>query len=336
VPVVRPPTGGTGFAYGIQVELEAGGNEVVAHVQELRFTWIKEQIRWAEMEPSPGSIEWARLDAMVNLAHGAGLNLLFSVVSSPPWANWAQTNPQTPGDFSAYANFVGALASRYCGQVQAYEIWNEENLLREWYGQIMSPQQFVSLMQAAYTAIKGACPQALVISGAPTPAGDTQASIDDANYLRQAYQAGLGRWCDGVGVHPSGFANPPDSKVGTSPAPSHNNHRSFFFRETLESYRQVMVQYGDGNKRLWPTEFGWGVTSNPHPGYEYEAYNTWELQAQYIMRAFEMARGWGWVGPMFLWNLNWAVFEPGGECAAFSIVGPDWSHQPAYYALATR
>ncbi|MDP2953271.1 MAG: hypothetical protein Q8O76_08170, partial [Chloroflexota bacterium] len=217
-----------------------------------------------------------------------------------------------------------------------YEIWNEENLLREWYGQIMSPQQFVSLMQAAYTAIKGACPQALVISGAPTPAGDTQASIDDANYLRQAYQAGLGRWCDGVGVHPSGFANPPDSRVGTSPAPSHNSHRSFFFRETLESYRQVMVQYGDGNKRLWPTEFGWGVSSSPHTGYEYEAYNTWELQAQYIMRAFEMAKNWGWVGPMFLWNLNWAVFEPNQEQAAFSILGQGWSRRPAYDALAAR
>jgi len=335
-PVVRAAVAGPGFAYAIQVALEGGGSQVVAHVQELRMTWIKEQIRWKEIESSPGNIEWARLDAMVNLANGAGLNLLFSVVSSPTWANWAQSNPQTPGDFSAYANFVGALADRYCGRVQAYEIWNEENLLREWYGQIMSPSQYVSLLQAAYTSIKAACPQALVISGAPTPAGDTPESIDDLSYLRQAYSAGMGRWCDGVGVHPSGHANPPDSRVGTSPAPSHNNHRSFFYLATMESYRQVMVDNGDANKRLWPTEFGWGVTSNPHPGYEYEAYNTWELQAQYIMRAFEMARDWGWVGPMFLWNLNWAVFEPGGECAAFSIVAPDWSPRPAYERLATR
>jgi len=336
VPVVRPATAGTGFAYAIQVELEAGGSEVLAAVHELRMTWIKEQIRWFEVEPSPGNIEWPRLDNIVNMANGAGLNLLLSVVGDPPWTGWAQSNPQSPSDFSAYANFVGALAGRYCGRVQAYEIWNEENMLREWHGQIMTPHQFVSLMQAAYTAIKAACPQAIVVSGAPTPAGDTPASIDDLNYLRQAYQAGLGRWCDAVGVHPSGFANPPDSRVGTSTAPSHNSHRSFFYRETMESYHQVMVNNGDGAKRLWPTEFGWGVSSNPHPGYEYEAYNTWELQAQYIMRAYEMARNWGWVGPMFLWNLNWAVFEPNQEQAAFSIVGPGWSHRPAYHALATR
>ena len=42
------------------------------------------------------------------------------------------------------------------------------------------------------------------------------------------------------------------------------------------------------------------------------------------MRAYELARSWGWVGPMFLWNLN---FES-GEQSAFKIYG-----RPTYDAL---
>ena len=40
-----------------------------------------------------------------------------------------------------------------------------------------------------------------------------------------------------------------------------------------------MLANGDGAKRIWPTEFGWAVSGNPHPGYEYAADNTADEQA---------------------------------------------------------
>ena len=82
-----------------------------------------------------------------------------------------------------------------------------------------------------------------------------------------------------------------------------------------------MVKYGDGNKRLWPTEFGWASTSNPYPGYEYATYNSEQQQGEYITRAFQIMKNWGWVGVAFLWNLNYN----NGEQAAFRILG-----RPAY------
>jgi hypothetical protein len=225
---------------------------------------------------------------------------------------------------------VGNVAARYCGRLGAIEVWNEQNLQREWEGFGLDPALYMDLLRRAYSSIKANCPSIIVVSGAPTPAGNSPVAIDDVDYLRGMYAHGLAQYSDAVGVHPSGFANPPEFTVQdwqqgryTAPA-SHFDHRSFYFRSTMEEYRQVMVAHGDVNKRLWPTEFGWGSSSTPYPGYEYEAYISESAQAQYIVRAFGMMRDWGWVGVAFLWNLNFTE----GEMAAFRIV-----HRPAYDAI---
>jgi hypothetical protein len=239
--------------------------------------------------------------------------------------------PANPGD---YASFVGEFAGRYCGRVQAIEVWNEQNLWYEWGGETLDARRYVQLLAAAYRAIKTACPGMIVVSGAPTPTGAAPpAAIRDTTYLEQMYRAGLKQFSDAIGVHPSGYGNPPDARVqdfqaGNYSRPSHVNDSSFYFRNTMEQYRNIMVKYGDANKRLWPTEFGWASTGSPLPGYEYALYNTEQDQAAYISRAFEMMRNWGFVGVAFLWNLNYNVTQPGTELAAFGVVG-----RPAYESL---
>jgi hypothetical protein len=182
-----------------------------------------------------------------------------------------------------------------------------------------------------------------VVSGAPTPTGmnDGVIAIDDRAYLEQMYQAGLARYCDAVGVHPSGYNNPPDAdwRSWNDPtAPQFKGHPSFFFRGTMEGYRNIMVAYGDGGKRLWPTEFGWSTFENlgagAPAGYEYANQNSEGEQAQWLVQAFQMSRNWGWVGPMFVWNLNFApVSGPANEKAGFGILRADWSPRPSYSAL---
>lgn len=86
---------------------------------------------------------------------------------------------------------------------------------------------------------------------------------------------------------------------------SHVNHRSFYFLSTLRQSRQVMEQYGDGAKKLWPTEFGWGSATSPHPGYEYEARIDEATQAKWIVDAFNIMAGSGYVAVPMLWNLNY-------------------------------
>jgi uncharacterized protein YraI len=328
-----PPAGAGFFAYGIQAQLWQNSEKpaIASAIRDLGFSWVKQQLRWEFVENSPGAIDWSETDQVVEVMSGNGINVLFSIFTAPQW-----TRPDKPGtggppnDFNLYADFAGKVAARYCGRLGAVEIWNEQNLQREWEGFALDPALYMDLLRRAYTAVKANCPSVIVVSGGPTPTGNSPVAIDDVDYLRGMYAHGLASYSDAIGVHPSGFANPPEVTVDdwqqgryTAPA-SHFDHRSFYFRSTMEAYRQVMVANGDLNKRLWPTEFGWGSSSTPFPGYEYQAYITESAQAQYLVRAFGMMRDWGWVGVPFLWNLNFTE----GEMSTFRII-----NRPAYDAL---
>jgi hypothetical protein len=97
----------------------------------------------------------------------------------------------------------------------------------------------------------------------------------------------------------------------------------------MEGYRNVMLKYGDGGKRIWPTEFGWASGWTGAAGYEYANDNTLEEQAQWTVRSYEMMKKWGWVGVAFLWNLNFGRTAAGTEMAQWGILG-----RPVYAALA--
>jgi uncharacterized protein YgiM (DUF1202 family) len=329
VPAGQPSTG---FGYGITVNTWQGDKQGAAdRVRELGFNWVKQQIRWEYAEPEPGNIQWAEMDGIAGTFANNGISVMFSVVTSPGWTrpNLGGTGGP-PEDFQLFANFLGAVAGRYCGQVQAIEVWNEQNLRREWEGFPLEPASYMELLKRAYGSIKANCPQMLVISGATTPAGYSDVAFDDVDYLRGMYQNGLANYSDGVGIHPSGFANPPsvtfeDWAGGNYDALSHVNHRSFYFLSTLRESRAVMEQFGDYDAKLWPTEFGWGSTPSPFPGYEYEARIDEATQGRWIVDAFNIMAGSGYVGGAMLWNLN---YPRDTEMGAFAVV-----NRPAFDAL---
>ena len=251
-PPAAAPNTCTGFGYGITVNTWQGDKQGMANlVKQLGFGWVKQQIRWEYAEPEPGNVQWQEMDGIVNTMNGNGINTMFSVVTSPPWArpNLGGTGGP-PEDFQLFANFLGSIAGRYCGSLQAIEVWNEQNLRREWEGFPLEPASYMDLLKRSYNAIKGACPSMLVISGATTPAGYSDVAFDDIDYLRGMYQNGLKQYSDGIGIHPSGFANPPsvtfeDWTSGNYDALSHVNHRSFYFLSTLRESRRVMEEFGD-------------------------------------------------------------------------------------------
>jgi hypothetical protein len=342
------PRAAAGFGYGVQAHMIGEDlNRIFDYINGMGFNWVKQQVEWKLIEPAKGQYAWGILDPIVEMANARGVNLLFSVVKAPKWARPANTDfsvegpPANPQDF---ADFMAAMAARYRGRVQAYEIWNEQNLWYEWGNEPLDPRRYVQLLAAAYRAIKAADPNAIVVSGALTPTGvnDWKIAVDDAVYLEEMYKAGLARYCDAIGAHPSGYNNPPDVSYTNWSDPTATfgakGHRSWFFYDTMVTYRNIMVRYGDARKRIWPTEFGWasveGLGVPPAKGYEYAADNTEAEQAQFLVRAFQLARSWGWVGPMFVWNLNFGpVTGPRDEKAAFGLVRPDWSPRPAYFAL---
>ena len=99
----------------------------------------------------------------------------------------------------------------------------------------------------------------------------------------------------------------------------------------------MMLENGEGDKKVWFTEFGWASSPNPYPEYAYAADNDEGEQARFLVRAFEIAKSKGYVGAMFIWNLNFASSaDPADRYAkkAFAILHADWAQRQAFGALA--
>ncbi|NJP04799.1 MAG: cellulase family glycosylhydrolase [Chloroflexaceae bacterium] len=306
--------------------------------------WIRQQVGWEYLQPSPSEIRWKELDHVVDDTHNAGVNMLISVVRAPSWATPDGDNGMPSAEhIPAFANLMGEMAARYRGKIQAYQIWNEQNLAHENGGEVASADHYVNMMAAAYDAIKAADPDAIVVSGGPssTETNKPDVAISDVTFMRQMLSNPNFR-TDFIGVHPGGQYNPPDTMWPDEPGPGPHwrESREFYFRR-VEDIRQVMVETGWGDRQIWLTEFGWATTNNT-PGYEYGNSTSFETQAEWIARAFEKGRYeyTPWMAAMFLWNLNFAVpweqFEgnPLHEQASFGVLNGDWSPRPAWYAIS--
>jgi aryl-phospho-beta-D-glucosidase BglC (GH1 family) len=114
------------------------------------------------------------------------------VHGTPDWARPADSSfTHPPTNVADFANFMTQLATRYKGQVAAYEIWNEPNLNYEWGEQTPDPAAYTELLKAAYTAVKAVDPAAKVISGGLATTGDGSATAyGDLDFLRGMYEAG--------------------------------------------------------------------------------------------------------------------------------------------------
>ncbi|MBN1995015.1 MAG: cellulase family glycosylhydrolase [Anaerolineae bacterium] len=330
------------FGYGVQADPRGNTSGNIGHIKALGFNWVKFQMAWKDAEPSPGGYSWGMWDDIIGQYNANGINVMLSIPKAPDWARPPDDDKSVegpPADPAKYAEFVARAADRYRGKVGAIEVWNEQNLWYEAGGQgRINPAAYVQLLQLSYQAIKSVNQDMIVISGAMTPAGSVGGlAMDDIDYLNQMYANGVKGFFDALGSHPSGYNCPANGDWTTVEDPTatnfrgpfENRHHSWCFRGTMEGYRNVMVANGDGGKAISPTEFGWAVSGNPQPGYEYARDNSLEEQAQWLVEAYQLAKSWGWVGPMFLWNLDYGVTAPGSELAAFGIIGT-----PAFNALA--
>ena len=269
--IFKPGWGVQAHLFGVDID------QVLNWAQGTGVEWIKQQVEWTNIEYAQGEYDWRELDQIVDKTTGYGLKLMLSVNHAPTWTRLESEEYGPPNDPAEFGRFMGVLAERYTDKVAAYELWNEPNLRREWHGEDLDPALFVALIREGALAVQSADPSAQIISGAPAVTGinDGETAVDDRVYLQGMVAAGVGQWVDGIGVHPYGFANPPQERSGDAihASASHNNHPSFFFRDTLEDYRAILVNGGLASSLLWVTEFGWpsvdGLGAMDTTGWEY-------------------------------------------------------------------
>jgi cell division septation protein DedD len=283
------------------------------------FGWVRQSFAWEDIEVESGTFTWRRADRVVQQVNEQGLYLLARLGTDPELQDfWAGTPPQSTPDFVA---FVGAVAQRYnCtsqaqGCIQAYQIWNEPNLAREWGGQRPNPAEYAEMLAGAYAAIKAANPNALVISAGMAPTGtDGPEAMPDLRFYNELYEAtgGSAGHFDLLGVHAPGFAAPPELDPAEAEAnPQYGGGRFFSFRR-VEDIREVMVANGDEASRIAILEFGW--TSDPYnPDYAWFGAGAGIdefVKADYLVRAYAYAQEeWQpWIGLMSVLtmpNLDW-------------------------------
>ncbi len=312
----------------------------LALVDNMGFNWVKQKFSWREIESiEKGSYDWYRPDRIVDKAEAAGLNLVVRLDRQPFWSEPADNafkDNQPPADLQDFADFCGTVAERYAGRIQAYQVWNEPNLSREWGEQPPNPAEYTELLKVCYEAIKAADPDAIVISAGLAPTGtDSAEAMPDTTFLQGMYDAGAAEYFDVLGLNAPGFKAPPEmSPDETAANPEYGGGRWAAFRH-VEDMRDLMVRNGDDHKQVAILEMGWTL-DQVNPAYQWFAVDE-ETQADYLVRAYQYAKeNWQpWIGLMttvYISDYNWTPEEH--EQWWWAIVLPDGTPRMAYHALA--
>lgn len=290
-------------------------------IKEMGFSWVKQGMAWRDIEGAgKGVFDWSRADRIVRQVAERGLKLLARIDHEPPWAMRAYAGGDVvqgpPQNLQDFGDFCFAIADRYRGYIQAYQVWNEPNLSREWGGYPPNAAEYVQLLRVCYENIKRADPNALVISAGLAPTGtDLPVAVPDDRYVREMLDAGAARYFDLLGFNAPGYAAPPwVSPDEVAASPQWGGHRFFAFRH-VEDIRQIMVEKGVGDKQIAILEMGW--TTDPiHPAYSWFRV-TEEQQAEYLVKAYEWARE------------HWAPWI--GLMSMIYIADPDWTEEHEQY-----
>ncbi len=349
------------FGYGIAAHAISMPDYTLDQIAyQLQLSWVKQQVRWDHFSTAPGEMDWSGYDVMVDFANERGLKVMMSVVGAPDWSRtYFDDNPEAapPDDLTLYATFLGELVDRYKGKVHAIEVWNEQNLDREWdTPEGVKATSYVEMLRLAYQTIKSRDPNIIVISGALSPVGASATDpanasrviyMDDFQYFQQMIDAGFLQYADCVGAHHNGINMPPDvawdegynDPTAQFRGPFDNPDHSWSFKSTLWGYHDMIEQAGQATP-LCVTEFGWasaeGFGGYP-PGFEFALDNTLEEQATWDVQAFQLMREWSFVHLAFLWNLDYSYKGGIGATdpnAPYSILDLQGAARPAFTAIA--
>ena len=313
-PAAPTPQRSTTLGYGIQIHGCSANSksESIGLVAAADFNWVKQQVRWDEIEGVKGKPGWGCVDEVVDTAQAVGLSVLLSINTVPTWAKTAAGAPQA----AAFADFAALVARRYRGRVAAIEVFNEPNLAIEW-GPRIDPAGYATVLAAAYPRIKQVDPSITVISAglAPTRWNDWGAALDDLKFLR-AIAGTLQTSADCVGIHFNDGRSSP--LAAGSP-----------FQQLVGDYRAII------DKPLCLTEFGIAapLPGQPPPaGFEWSANTTDSDAAHWLVEGFTWAQQHPGVFQLIVvWNLDY-YSSPDDPNALYALLNKT-ELRPAYEAL---
>ena len=266
---------------------------------EAGVKWSREEFSWARIEVAPGKYDWSFYDQVVATAKRHGISVYGLLAYWSPW-----TNPYTAEGIEDYCRFATAAVTRYCDDIQDWEVYNEPNIFF-WQG---PRDMYAELLTKAHAAIKKANPNARVL-------GCSTAGID-LDFIRRTME--LGATFDVLTIHP--YRGRMDDRQ---------------FIADLQEAAEVTKQ-ADGMRRpVWITEMGWATHVMHNGSTAGFRVTTQRDQACLIARSYIDAIASG-VAP----NVSWYDFRNDGTDPFnfehnMGIVTRDFRPKPAYRAYST-
>ncbi len=343
-----PPHGVNTFLQG---EVEPAKRErSLQMIREAGFSWIRQQFAWSDLEihakadfedrrNPPARSAWDKYDNIVALSEKHGLQIIARLDAPPKWAHegyadFGDFGP--PAKFENYADFVGAVVTRYKGRIKYFQLWNEPNIYPEWGDQAVNPEDYSKMLCMATQRARSIDPNVVIIAAALAPTVDQSSvppgGLDDLFFLQRMYSAGAAPCFDVLSAQGYGLWSGPSD---TRRDPRNTN----VARHML--MRDVMVRNGDARKPIWLSEVNWNPVPAAQPDgkpiADRERFGvvTVDEQARFVPALYERARtDWPWVGVVSVWyfkrpsdderNQSWYYFR---------MVEPDFTPTPLYEAL---
>ncbi|MBX7450652.1 glycoside hydrolase family 5 protein [Mycolicibacterium sp. 3033] len=281
--------------------------------------WVRADVDWSVVEPVQSRLDWSTVDVIVDRALARGMQVLLVLAFTPPWTTSASTPDHAvrPDDPEAFANFARVAAQRYAARgVHHWEIWNEPNSGKFWPPR-PDAVEYGRVFRAAAAAVRQVDPRATLLIGGLSPTyGTPGPDLDPVTYLTQLYDDGAARLADGIAVHPYTFPFGPTDRRQRTTGGFHD----------LPAMHDVMVQRGDGAKKIWITEYGAPTGTGPNAVSERE-------QAAALLSARRRVATWNWAGPLIYYELVDAGTDPNDPEQNFGVLRPDDSPKLAATAL---
>ncbi len=244
-----------------------------SYLQDVSNTgWIRDEVRWSEVEKVKGVLEIPAItDEYINAAVNDGIEPLLILAFGNSFYDDGGP-PYSVEGLAAFEAYITEVVTHFKGRVSHFEIWNEYNL--SWFNTTnRPPEDYVELLEVAYTTIKSIIPDATVIGGAMA----LENGEVPETWFRDVLEAGALNYMDAVSYHP--YSTVPE--YGT-------------FYKSINELRNIMSDYG-AVLPIWVTEIGWPVTDKQYSATERQS-------AEYLARTYVLGTAAG-VDKIFWYDL---------------------------------
>jgi Cellulase (glycosyl hydrolase family 5) len=310
------------FVEGVEENPDGWGEPAVAQVgkevHELGAGWVRVDLPWKEVMPSPGVYDWSYFDKVVHNTEALGLHILPILGYAPSWTS--------PTDAAGYAQFVAAAVARYgpgtSANLQWFELWNEPYFSYTWDGKTPEPEAYARDVLAAAEASKKIVPSVKLLVAAEYADGEEAGGSSrwETSWVPDMFTAvpDLGKWIDGVAVHPYGD----DPALPVAEPGGFRDASGEWSFQRIDTIHEQFLAHGV-NVPFWITEVGWSTynMSEAEQAHDYS-----DLIPQVAQRP--------WIRALFSYCLREVQEHPtDSESQTGLLKYGTWEPKPAFYTL---